>query len=222
MFFLTGGVGLENKLANPAPSWLVDKSWDEICRMSDLKHFKGFKHKDVKALRDAVRRRHYSTLRDAISKVETSPYASELANSLQAARNLLERLTYQWTGEPVRHSMGYSAVSEVRRFKSPPGCVVDSVKACFLLVGTPLSKLKSWTLIRALLCRTGRDGILLQMAKYDPGKLPLTTYKMADSLIRKWHEEEVGIVSLEAATFWTWANTALNKKYNQIHRKTGK
>jgi dynein heavy chain len=43
MFFLTGGVGLENKLANPDPSWLSDKSWDEICRMSDLPKFKGFR-----------------------------------------------------------------------------------------------------------------------------------------------------------------------------------
>ncbi|CAI8001099.1 Dynein heavy chain 7, axonemal, partial [Geodia barretti] len=43
MFLLTGGVGLENKLANPAPDWLSDKSWDEICRMCDLKGFKGFR-----------------------------------------------------------------------------------------------------------------------------------------------------------------------------------
>ena len=40
MFFLTGGVGLENKLKNPAPEWLSDKSWDEMCRMCDLKAFK--------------------------------------------------------------------------------------------------------------------------------------------------------------------------------------
>ena len=43
MFFLTGGVGLENKIPNPAPSWLADKSWDEICRMCDLKGFKEFR-----------------------------------------------------------------------------------------------------------------------------------------------------------------------------------
>ncbi|XP_052285538.1 dynein axonemal heavy chain 12-like isoform X2 [Dreissena polymorpha] len=43
MFFLTGGVGLENKLANPAPTWLTDKSWDEICRASDLKTLKKFR-----------------------------------------------------------------------------------------------------------------------------------------------------------------------------------
>ena len=43
MFFLTGGVGLENKIPNPDSKWLSDKSWDEICRMSDLPHFKGFR-----------------------------------------------------------------------------------------------------------------------------------------------------------------------------------
>nr|KAG5708500.1 hypothetical protein BaRGS_026227 [Batillaria attramentaria] len=43
MFFLTGGIGLENKRKNPAPKWLLDKSWDELCRMSDLKAYKKFR-----------------------------------------------------------------------------------------------------------------------------------------------------------------------------------
>lgn len=44
MFFLTGGIGLQNKDPNPDPSWLTDKSWDEVCRMSNLPSFKGFKY----------------------------------------------------------------------------------------------------------------------------------------------------------------------------------
>ncbi|NWU76504.1 DYH7 protein, partial [Onychorhynchus coronatus] len=36
MFLLTGGVGLKNKYQNPAPSWLSDKSWDELCRASEM------------------------------------------------------------------------------------------------------------------------------------------------------------------------------------------
>jgi len=43
MFFLTGGVGLANKNPNPDNSWLVEKSWDEICRLSDMPPFKGFR-----------------------------------------------------------------------------------------------------------------------------------------------------------------------------------
>ncbi|KAF4799422.1 Dynein heavy chain 7, axonemal [Turdus rufiventris] len=36
MFLLTGGVGLKNEHKNPDPSWLSDKSWDEICRASEF------------------------------------------------------------------------------------------------------------------------------------------------------------------------------------------
>jgi dynein heavy chain len=43
MFFLTGGIGLENKLKNPSSLWLVDKSWDEICRCDELTNFKGIR-----------------------------------------------------------------------------------------------------------------------------------------------------------------------------------
>ncbi|KAL5971244.1 Dynein heavy chain 7 axonemal [Taenia solium] len=43
LFFLTGGVGLENTAPNPAPQWLTSTSWDEICRLSDLSPFVGLK-----------------------------------------------------------------------------------------------------------------------------------------------------------------------------------
>ena len=43
MFFLTGGVGIDSNLpANPASSWLQDKSWTEIYRLSNLSAFTNF------------------------------------------------------------------------------------------------------------------------------------------------------------------------------------
>ncbi|NWI88768.1 DYH7 protein, partial [Pitta sordida] len=36
MFLLTGGVGLKNEYQNPDPSWLSDKTWDELCRASEM------------------------------------------------------------------------------------------------------------------------------------------------------------------------------------------
>ncbi|XP_060913896.1 dynein axonemal heavy chain 12 [Labrus mixtus] len=52
MFLLTGGVGLQNTIANPDPSWLQDKSWDEICRASDLPSLQGIKEAFIKSPED--------------------------------------------------------------------------------------------------------------------------------------------------------------------------
>ena len=47
MFFLTGGVGLENTIKNPDPSWISDKCWDELCRMSDIDEFKKIEFRKI-------------------------------------------------------------------------------------------------------------------------------------------------------------------------------
>ncbi|XP_029975539.1 dynein heavy chain 12, axonemal [Salarias fasciatus] len=49
MFLLTGGVGLQNTTANPDSSWLQDKSWDEICRASELPGLQGLKEAFIKS-----------------------------------------------------------------------------------------------------------------------------------------------------------------------------
>ena len=41
-FLLTGGVALDNPYPNPAPEWLIDKSWGEIVRASNLANLKGY------------------------------------------------------------------------------------------------------------------------------------------------------------------------------------
>ncbi|XP_031701028.1 dynein heavy chain 12, axonemal isoform X2 [Anarrhichthys ocellatus] len=51
-FFLTGGVGLQNTVANPDPSWLQDKSWDETCRASELSGLQGIKEAFIKSPED--------------------------------------------------------------------------------------------------------------------------------------------------------------------------
>lgn len=40
MFFLTGGVGLDNPIKKPA-DWIPNKNWDELCRLSDFQAFNG-------------------------------------------------------------------------------------------------------------------------------------------------------------------------------------
>eukprot|EP00945_MAST-04E_sp_MAST-4E-sp1_P005163 g5163.t1 len=58
-FLLTGGVSVDNLYPNPCPEWLSQKSWDEICRLSDLpalnglREFLGAKPEGFKAIYDA-------------------------------------------------------------------------------------------------------------------------------------------------------------------------
>lgn len=43
IFFLTGGVSLDNTFKNPI-IWLQNKSWDELCRLDNLPKFKVLLH----------------------------------------------------------------------------------------------------------------------------------------------------------------------------------
>ena len=44
MFLLTGGLGEADPMPNPAPEWLVDRAWKELCRLSKLPSFKVRQH----------------------------------------------------------------------------------------------------------------------------------------------------------------------------------
>ncbi|XP_053614808.1 dynein axonemal heavy chain 12 [Plodia interpunctella] len=47
LFLITGGIAVENLLKKPV-EWLPDKNWDEICRLSDLPAYAGFKDSFIK------------------------------------------------------------------------------------------------------------------------------------------------------------------------------
>jgi dynein heavy chain len=44
LFLLTGGIGsMDNKIPNPAPEWLSTKSWNEVCKLSELKQYSHYR-----------------------------------------------------------------------------------------------------------------------------------------------------------------------------------
>uniref|UniRef100_A0A669P441 Dynein axonemal heavy chain 12 n=1 Tax=Phasianus colchicus TaxID=9054 RepID=A0A669P441_PHACC len=53
MFLLTAGVGLKNKYKNPDPSWLPDKSWDELCRASEIPALKELRYSEWQKIYDS-------------------------------------------------------------------------------------------------------------------------------------------------------------------------
>ncbi|XP_060934159.1 dynein axonemal heavy chain 12-like [Limanda limanda] len=69
MFLLTGGVGLQTTIPNPDPSWLQDKSWDEILRASELPGLQGLGDAFIKTPGD------FKTLYDSKEPHNTPPPA---------------------------------------------------------------------------------------------------------------------------------------------------
>lgn len=76
MFFLTGGVNVENLEPNPCKEWLPDASWDEICRLEDLQIFKGFP-KDFVKMQDKWKA-IYDNFQESMKWPE--PWESQLSN----------------------------------------------------------------------------------------------------------------------------------------------
>lgn len=74
MFLLTGGVGLDNPIPNPA-KFLLSKQWDEIVRASEFPAFKGFS----KHVRDNIKewKEYYDTTYPHMAPIP-QPYQKKL------------------------------------------------------------------------------------------------------------------------------------------------
>ncbi|XP_074514231.1 dynein axonemal heavy chain 7 isoform X2 [Sebastes fasciatus] len=80
-FLLTGGVGLDNSHSNPC-TWLLKKSWDEICRLGEMEHFKGLRQ-DMARLRD-----EWKKVYDSPTPHQT-PFPDEWENKLRQFQKML-------------------------------------------------------------------------------------------------------------------------------------
>ncbi|MGH0136030.1 UNVERIFIED_CONTAM: hypothetical protein FKN15_058794 [Acipenser sinensis] len=112
MFLLTGGVGLQNSLENPDPSWLLDKSWDEICRASDLPAFRGLREHFRKAPSD------FLAIYDS-----KEPYNEPLPKPWNEKLNELQKMIIQRCLRPDKITPGisnYVTDKLGKKFVEPP------------------------------------------------------------------------------------------------------
>ncbi|XP_068019795.1 dynein axonemal heavy chain 12 isoform X1 [Melanerpes formicivorus] len=82
MFLLTGGVGLKNMYKNPDPSWLPDKSWDEICRASEIPALKGLRNHVSENIGE------WKKMYDS-KEPENFPLPEELSNTLNEFQKMI-------------------------------------------------------------------------------------------------------------------------------------
>ncbi|KAK3734119.1 hypothetical protein RRG08_000032 [Elysia crispata] len=112
LFFLTGGVGLENTLPNPAPKWLLDSSWDEICRLSDIQAFHG--------LRDSIAKQKKEWEKYYSSK---EPHKTPLPEPWASTLDLFQKMMVQRCIRPdkITHAISDFVVEKLGKiFVQPP------------------------------------------------------------------------------------------------------
>ncbi|KAG7262162.1 hypothetical protein CRUP_003824 [Coryphaenoides rupestris] len=93
MFLLTGGVGLQNTTANPDPSWLQDRSWDEICRASEQPGLQGIKEAFIDNPED------FKSIYDS-----KEPYSARLPRPWAERLNALQKMILFAASGPTRSS----------------------------------------------------------------------------------------------------------------------
>lgn len=119
-FLLTGGVGSDNPHPNPCPDWLAVKSWDELCRLSELPNFKGL---------SATFQEHqegYKRLNDS-----AIPHELPLPGEWDAKLKGLRRLCVLRCVRPDKVSLGvqnFVIEAKGKKFVQPPPF---DLQACF-------------------------------------------------------------------------------------------
>ncbi|VVC44482.1 Dynein heavy chain, domain-2,Dynein heavy chain domain,Dynein heavy chain, P-loop containing D4 domain,P- [Cinara cedri] len=77
MFLRTDGVDVKNTFPNPGPDWLLDKSWNEICRLDQLNAYNGIKDDLIK---NVEYWKNYYYLTDGENHKFPNPWHDKLSN----------------------------------------------------------------------------------------------------------------------------------------------
>uniref|UniRef100_A0A672VCY4 Dynein axonemal heavy chain 12 n=1 Tax=Strigops habroptila TaxID=2489341 RepID=A0A672VCY4_STRHB len=86
MFLLTGGVGLKNIYKNPDPSWLSDKSWDELCRASEIPALKELRYNKMSHVSENVG--EWQKIYDS-REPQSFPLPEQLNNTLNELQKII-------------------------------------------------------------------------------------------------------------------------------------
>lgn len=68
----------------------------------------------------------------------------------------------------VIHNINRQNIAEIRDYYTPPIEVEQVIRSLVYLLGTPLSKLKTWPMVRANFGQIGKDNIKARINRFNP------------------------------------------------------
>ncbi|XP_046330616.2 hillarin-like [Haliotis rufescens] len=119
-------------------------------------------------LRFAMLKNRFDKLEDAIGKAKNSPRSERFQTLVMAAIEQKEKLQIPIPADKGRPEVTKRTVADLKSYKTPPAIVHQIVKAAYLVLGEKMDMLDTWSNIRTMLHKVGRNSLDFRLQN-DPG-----------------------------------------------------
>ncbi|KAL5005340.1 hypothetical protein ScPMuIL_018796 [Solemya velum] len=171
-----------------------------------------------KDLRDAVMRRHYTTLERTISFARDSAFEKILEPYILHAEDIRDEMKNVGTNYSAPLSLKQTTISELRNYRLVRQEVHTTMSAAFLLLGERPSYLEKWTNIQTLLRKQNNDNVLYKIQNFTLGETEDRVVKLADKYLSNVDENRIKAASSGAASFYIWTRKMIDE-FNKSRRK---
>ncbi|XP_033644900.1 reticulocyte-binding protein 2 homolog a-like [Asterias rubens] len=153
----------------------------------------------------AMELRNLEELEKAINFVKKNSMEAHMPQEMIRANKLLLNLKRLKRLKDEILNLKQSTVAEIRSYNKPPRAVHMVMIGTYLLLGNKENTLKDWKGMQALVGKTGKEGLKRHVLQCDPSKIPLSTARRANELLKEFDLEQVRGVSAGAAVFFAWS-----------------
>ncbi|XP_069137432.1 hillarin-like isoform X2 [Argopecten irradians] len=156
-------------------------------------------------LSDAIERRSRQMLQNSIAQAKScQTHKAELLPIILEAETCLGSMTSPSSRRTVL-SLGRQTVSEIARYMKPRPLVHDIMTATMILLGESPSDVEQWSNIQKYLKRSGRNGFLNKIRRFEISRVSVDEAEKAYRLIDRYDRDSaIDGGSAGAGTFYVW------------------
>ncbi|XP_046544523.1 hillarin-like [Haliotis rubra] len=119
-------------------------------------------------LRFAMLKNRFDKLENAITKAKSSPRSERFQTLVMAAIEQKDKLQVPLPSNKGRPEVTKRTVADLKSYKTPPAVVHQILKATYMVLGEKIYMLDTWSNIRTLLHKSGRESLDFRLQN-DPG-----------------------------------------------------
>ncbi|XP_069128085.1 titin homolog [Argopecten irradians] len=155
-------------------------------------------------LKMACNIREVPALERAIRKAKKADDGKAITIQIILASQLLKRLNRIERLSRTVLQINQNALTEMKKYVTPPLGVHESLHATFLLLGEQPAALTTWKSCQALLFKTGKENIMRRISEFDPKVTSKVVAATAKKIVAPYSVVQIRDASLGASAFYVW------------------